>query len=161
HALATVWSLQAGKDVYVEKPVSHNVWEGEKMVAAARRYHKIVQAGTQSRSSSGIREAVAWVQAGHLGKILVARALCYKPRPSIGKSEGPQSVPATVDYDLWCGPAPLTPPRRAKFHYDWHWFWDYGAGDLGNQGVHEVDVARWFLGENSVSYKALSIGGRL
>ena len=161
HALATVWGLQAGKDVYVEKPVSYNVWEGEKMVQAAKRYHKIVQAGTQSRSSSGIKEAVAWVQKGNLGKILVARALCYKPRPSIGKSAGPQPVPASVDYDLWCGPAPTTPPRRQKFHYDWHWFWNYGAGDMGNQGIHEMDVARWFLGEQTLSPRVLAVGGRL
>jgi predicted dehydrogenase len=160
HALASIWGMQSGRDVYVEKPVSYDIWEGEQMVAAARRYGKIVQAGTQSRSSQGIQEAVEWVNKGNLGKILVARGICYKRRASIGKTEGPQPVPATVNYDLWCGPAPMTPPRRAKFHYDWHWFWDYGAGDIGNQGVHEVDVARWFLGEEAVSYKALSIGGR-
>jgi predicted dehydrogenase len=161
HALATVWAVQAGKDVYVEKPVSHNVWEGEKMVQAAKRYHKIVQAGTQSRSSYGIKEAVEWVKAGNLGKILVSRALCYKPRPSIGNTTGPQPVPESVDYDLWCGPAPLTPPRRKRFHYDWHWFWDYGAGDIGNQGVHEMDVARWFLGEQTLAPRVLAVGGRL
>jgi predicted dehydrogenase len=161
HALAAVWGIQAGKDVYVEKPVSYDVWEGEKIVQAAKLHHKIVQAGTQSRSSSALKEGVAWVQAGNLGKIKVARALCYKPRPSIGKTEGPQPVPATVDYDLWCGPAPLTPPRRKSFHYDWHWFWNYGAGDLGNQGIHEMDVARWFLGEQALSPRVLSVGGRL
>jgi predicted dehydrogenase len=161
HALASIWGMQAGKDVYVEKPVSHDVWEGEKMIEAARLYKKIVQAGTQSRSSHGIKDAVAWVQKGNLGKIRVARALCYKPRPSIGKTDGPQAVPATVDYDLWCGPAPMTPPRRGRFHYDWHWFWNYGAGDLGNQGIHEMDVARWFLGEKTLSPRVLSVGGRL
>jgi predicted dehydrogenase len=161
HALASIWGMQAGKDVYVEKPVSHDVWEGEKMVEAAKRYKKIVQAGTQSRSSHGIKEAVAWVQKGNLGKIRVSRALCYKPRPSIGKTEGPQAVPETVDYNLWCGPAPMTPPRRKHFHYDWHWFWNYGAGDLGNQGIHEVDVARWFLGEKTLAPRVLSVGGRL
>jgi predicted dehydrogenase len=161
HALAAVWGMQSGRDVYVEKPVSYDIWEGEQMVKAALRYGKIVQAGTQSRSSQGIQEAVEWVNKGNLGSILAARCLCYKRRAGIGKTEGPQPVPASVDYDLWCGPAPLTPPRRAKFHYDWHWFWDYGAGDLGNQGVHEVDVARWFLGEKTLPYKALSIGGRL
>ena len=161
HALAAVWGIQAGKDVYVEKPVSYDVWEGEKIVQAAKLHHKIVQAGTQSRSSSALKEGVAWVQAGNLGKIKVARGLCYKPRASIGKTEGPQPVPATVDYDLWCGPAPLTPPRRKKFHYDWHWFWNYGAGDLGNQGIHEMDVARWFLGEQALSPGVLSVGGRL
>jgi predicted dehydrogenase len=165
HALASVWGMQAGMDVYVEKPVSYDVWEGGQMVEASRRYKKIVQAGTQSRSSHGIKEAVEWVQKGNLGKIKVARGLCYKPRASIGKLDGPlegaEKIPATVDYDLWCGPAPLTPPHRRKFHYDWHWFWDYGAGDLGNQGVHEMDVARWFLGEKAVSPRILSIGGRL
>jgi predicted dehydrogenase len=161
HALASIWGMQAGKDVYVEKPVSHDVWEGEKMIEAAHRYNKIVQAGTQSRSSHAIKNAVAWVQEGHLGKIRVARALCYKPRPSIGKTEGPQPVPPTVDYDLWCGPAPMTPPRRRHFHYDWHWFWNYGAGDLGNQCIHEVDVARWFLGEKNLSPRVLAVGGRL
>jgi predicted dehydrogenase len=161
HATAAIWAMQADKDVYVEKPVSHNVWEGEKMVAAARRYHRIVQAGTQSRSSTGIREAVEWVRQGNLGNILVSRALCYKRRPSIGKTEGPQPVPPTVDYDLWLGPAPMSPPRRRNFHYDWHWFWDYGAGDLGNQAVHEMDVARWFLGESTLSPRVLAIGGRL
>jgi hypothetical protein len=119
-----------------------------------------VQAGTQSRSSHGIREAVQWVGQGNLGKIVAAHAICYKRRNSIGKTEGAQAVPSTVDYDLWCGPAPLTPPHRAKFHYDWHWFWNYGAGDLGNQCVHEVDVARWFLGEDALSPQVLSLGGR-
>lgn len=161
HALAAVWGMQNGKDVYVEKPVSYDIWEGQQIVAAAGRYKKIVQAGTQSRSSQGIKEAVEWVNKGNLGKILVSRGICYKRRISIGKTEGPQPVPATVDYDLWSGPAPLTPPRRSKFHYDWHWFWNYGAGDLGNQGVHEMDVARWFLGEERVSPSVLSIGGRL
>lgn len=161
HALAAVWSIHAGKDVYVEKPVSNNVWEGSRIVAAAHRHHKIVQTGTQSRSSYGIAEAVQWVQDGHLGKILVARALCYKPRGSIGLTSGPQPVPASVDYDLWSGPAPLVPPRRKKFHYDWHWFWNYGGGDLCNQAIHEMDVARWFLGEEALSPRILTIGGRL
>jgi predicted dehydrogenase len=161
HALATIWGMQAGKDVYVEKPVSFDVIEGEKMVEAAHHHHKIVQVGTQSRSSHGIREAVKWVQKGRLGKMRLARALCYKPRPAIGQTQGPQPVPASVNYDLWLGPAPMTPPRRRNFHYDWHWFWDYGAGDLGNQGVHQVDIARWFLGESALSPCVLSIGGRL
>jgi len=161
HATATIWGVQAGKDVYVEKPISHNIWEGEKMVAAQKRYNKIIQAGTQSRSSYGIKEAVEWVKAGNFGKILVSRGLCYKRRASIGKSSGPQAVPATVDYDVWLGPAPMVQPRREKFHYDWHWFWDYGAGDLGNQGVHEMDVARWFLGESTLAPRVMSIGGRL
>ena len=168
HALATIWAVQAGKDVYVEKPVSHNVWEGRKVVEAARKYNRIVQAGTQSRSSSGIKEAIDWVRAGNIGKIVAARGLCYKSRPSIGDSEGPQKVPENVDYDLWVGPAPLLPPRRnsknpefGTIHYDWHWFWDYGNGDLGNQGIHQMDIARWFLGVDHLSPRVWSVGGRL
>src|SRR5262245_19977840 len=132
HSLAAIWAVQAGKDVYVEKPVSHNVWEGRKLVEAARKHKRIVQAGTQSRSSFAIREATEWVRAGNLGRVLVARGLCYKPRGSIGKVGAPQPPPPEVDYDLWCGPAPMDPVRRKRFHYDWHWFWNYGNGDLGN-----------------------------
>jgi predicted dehydrogenase len=166
HALMAIWAIQAGKDVYVEKPISHNVWEGRKVVEAARKYHRIVQAGTQSRSSQAIKEAVAWVAAGNLGKIEVARGLCYKPRASIGKTEGPQKVPDTIDYDLWSGPAPLVPSRRntkqfGPVHYDWHWIWNYGNGDLGNQGIHQMDIARWFLGVNELSPRVFSLGGRL
>jgi predicted dehydrogenase len=161
HALASIWGIEAGKDVYVEKPVSHNVWEGERVVAAARAHNKIVQAGTQSRSSSALKEAVEWVRQGNLGKILVSRGLCYKPRPTIGMTTGPQHVPASVDYNLWLGPAPFSEPRRKNFHYDWHWFWDYGNGDLGNQGIHEMDKARWFLGVETLSPRVLAVGGRL
>lgn len=161
HALGTIWAVQAGKDVYVEKPVCHNVWEGGKMVEAARQYRKIVQTGTQSRSSQAIREAVEWVQDGNLGRIRVARGLCYKPRASIGKIAGPQPIPAEVDYDLWCGPAPKTRLGRARLHYDWHWVWATGNGDLGNQGIHQMDIARWFLGETTLSPRVWSVGGRL
>jgi predicted dehydrogenase len=161
HALITVWACQAGKDVYVEKPVSHNVWEGRKAVEAARKYKRIVQTGTQSRSSHGIKEAAAWVQAGNLGKIKIARGLCYKPRQSIGKVNGPQPIPEGIDYDLWCGPAPMAPLTRKNLHYDWHWVWDTGCGDLGNQGIHQMDIARWFLGEQELSPRVVSAGGRL
>jgi predicted dehydrogenase len=162
HALATIWAIQAGKDVYVEKPVSHNVSEGRRAVEFARKYNKIVQAGTQSRSSiSGIKEAVAWVKAGNLGKIKVSRGLCYKRRDSIGKVDGPQPIPPNVDYDLWCGPALKLPLMRKNLHYDWHWVWNTGNGDLGNQGIHEMDVARWFLGVAELSPRILSVGGRL
>ncbi|HXI72948.1 MAG TPA: Gfo/Idh/MocA family oxidoreductase [Verrucomicrobiae bacterium] len=166
HALGAIWAVQAGKDVYVEKPASHNVWEGRKMVEAARKYNRIVQVGTQCRSSVGLQEAIAWLREGQLGKIIRARGLCYKRRESIGKTSGPQPVPATVNYDLWCGPAPLDPPRRnskknGTVHYDWHWFWPYGNGDLGNQGIHQVDIARWVLGEPEISPRVLSLGGRL
>ncbi len=161
HALITVWACQANKDVYCEKPVSHNVWEGRKAVEAARKYKRIVQTGTQSRSSQAIKEAVAWVRAGNLGKILVSRGLCYKPRQSIGLCGGPQPIPAGVDYNLWCGPAPMAPLTRKNLHYDWHWVWDTGNGDLGNQGIHQMDIARWFLGEQELSPRVLSAGGRL
>src|ERR1051326_8911057 len=106
HSLGAIWAVQAGKDVYVEKPVSHNVWEGRQLVDAARKYNRIVQTGTQSRSSSGIAEAIAWVREGHIGKLIRSRGLCYKRRASIGKVSGPQPVPDSIDYDLWCGPAP-------------------------------------------------------
>jgi len=161
HALGAIWAVQAGKDVYLEKPVSHNVWEGGQIVAAARKYNRIVQTGTQSRSSTGIAEAIQWVRDGHIGKILRARGLCYKRRPSIGKVEGPQPVPTSIDYDLWCGPAPKEPLMRKKLHYDWHWVWPTGNGDLGNQGIHEMDVARWALGEQQLSPRIISVGGRL
>lgn len=161
HSLATIWACQAGKDVYVEKPVSHNVFEGRKMVEAARKYKKIVQTGTQSRSSFGIREAVEWVGQGNLGKINIARGLCYKPRGSIGDVSAAIAVPDSIDYDLWCGPAPLDPLMRNKLHYDWHWFWSTGNGDLGNQGIHQMDIARWFLGVNELSPRVFSLGGRL
>jgi predicted dehydrogenase len=161
HALGAIWAVQAGMDVYLEKPVCHNVWEGRKIVEAARKYKRLVQTGTQSRSSSGIREGFEWVQAGNLGKIIRARGFCYKRRPSIGKVDGPQPIPPSVDYDLWCGPAPKEPLMRKKLHYDWHWVWPSGNGDLGNQGVHQVDMCRWALGETALSPNVFSIGGRL
>ncbi len=161
HSLMGIWACQAGKDVYVEKPISHNVWEGRQLVAAAEKYHRVVQAGVQIRSGDGLAEAVQWVHAGNLGKITAARGFCYKRRPSIGKTSGPQPVPATANYDLWTGPAPLVPLRRAKLHYDWHWQYPTGNGDVGNQGIHQMDVARWFLGEPGLPRHTLSIGGRL
>jgi predicted dehydrogenase len=162
HSLAGIWAIQAGKDVYTEKPVSHNVWEGRQFVEAARKYKKIVQTGTQSRSSrEGIAQAVDWVKAGNIGKIVISRGLCYKPRPSIGKVEGPQPIPAGVDYDLWCGPAEKLPLMRKRLHYDWHWVWNTGNGDLGNQGIHQMDICRWFLGEMELAPFVVSAGGRL
>jgi predicted dehydrogenase len=161
HALGAIWAMQAGKDVYVEKPVSHNVWEGRRVVEVARQLNRIVQTGTQSRSSGGMREGIQWVRDGNLGKIIRARALCYKRRPSIGKVDGPQPIPPGIDYDLWCGPAPKEPLMRKKLHYDWHWVWPTGNGDLGNQGIHQMDMARWVLGETALSPRVLSVGGRL
>ncbi len=161
HALAGVWACQAGKDVYLEKPVSHNIWEGRQVVAAAKKYNRVIQAGVQIRSGAGLQEAVQWVRSGQLGRIKVARGFCYKRRKSIGLSTGPTPPPATVNYDLWLGPAPDQPPHRARFHYDWHWFNTYGNGDVGNQGIHQMDVARWFLGDPGLPRHTLSIGGRL
>jgi predicted dehydrogenase len=160
HALAAIWALQNGKDVYVEKPVSHNVSEGRRIVETARKYNRICQAGTQSRSSTGLKEAMAFLQAGKLGKITVARGLCYKRRGSIGKVDGPQDPPKTCDYDLWCGPAPQAPLMRKRLHYDWHWVWDTGNGDIGNQGIHEMDKARWGLGKGEIPRGVISLGGR-
>jgi predicted dehydrogenase len=161
HSLQAIWAVQAGKDVYVEKPVSHNVWEGRQLVTAAARHNRVVQCGTQIRSGTGLQEAVAWVRAGNLGRITAARGFCYKRRDSIGKVDGPQKVPASVNYDLWCGPAPMEPLRRKRLHYDWHWVHVTGNGDVGNQGIHQMDVARWFLGEQGLPRHTLSIGGRL
>lgn len=161
HSLIAIQAMQAGKDVYVEKPVSHNVWEGRKAVEAARKYNKICQTGTQARSAKGLREAQEWIAGGGLGKVKWARGLCYKRRPSIGKAEKPLEWPQTIDKDLWFGPAPIKELMRLKLHYDWHWVWDTGNGDLGNQGIHQMDIARWFLGEDALSPTVFSIGGRL
>jgi hypothetical protein len=160
HALAGVWACQAGKDVYVEKPVSHNVWEGRQLVRAAREHGRIVQSGTQSRSRPGVREVMAEVHAGKFGKVKLVRGLCYKPRPSIGKVDGPQPIPAGIDYNLWCGPAPMKALLRKNLHYDWHWVYDTGNGDLGNQGVHEVDLGRWALNQAALPPRVISVGGR-
>jgi len=161
HALVTIWSLQAGKDVYVEKPVSHNVWEGRQMVNWARRLDRICQCGTQSRSSESLHEAVAYAQSGQLGAIQYAVGTCYKPRKSIGRLEQPLQIPENIDYDLWCGPAAKVDLYRPKLHYDWHWDFNTGNGDMGNQGIHQMDIARWFLGVDAVSPRVMSIGGRL
>lgn len=160
HALASIWAIQNGKDVYVEKPVSHNVSEGRRIVEAARKHGRICQTGTQIRSMPGIRQAIKFIHDGKLGKVKVARALCYKRRKSIGDVTKPQPIPKSIDYDLWCGPAPKKPLMRQKLHYDWHWIWDYGNGDLGNQGIHQMDVARWALGKQQLSNKVISVGGR-
>jgi len=160
HALITIWACQAGKDVYVEKPVSHNIWEGRKMVEAARKYNRIVQAGTQKRSDEGLQQVFEYIREGNLGKILVARGFCYKRRKSIGKVNGPQPVPLSVDYNLWTGPAPLRPLVRKELHYDWHWVWPTGNGDIGNQGVHEMDLCRWALGQKGLAPQVMSVGGR-
>ncbi len=159
HALATIWAVQAGKDVYCEKPASHNVWEGRRMVEAARKYNRIVQVGMQSRSIGHKRRAIELLHQGAIGKVYMARGLCFKRRPSIGKQpDGP--VPPGVDYDLWRGPAPMRPFNPNRFHYNWHWFWDTGNGDIGNQGVHEIDICRWGLNKNSLPHSVYSGGAK-
>ncbi len=161
HTLAGFWAIQAGLDAYVEKPISHNVWEGRQLVKLARKHGKICQGGTQSRSFGSIQAAVKFVQDGKLGKIKYVKGMCYKPRASIGKGGGGE-IPEGVDYNLWCGPAAQEAPLgRQRFHYDWHWFYEYGNGDMGNQGIHQMDVARWYLGEDKIAPRTMSIGGRL
>ena len=161
HALIAVLAAQAGKDVYCEKPVSHNVWEGRQIVNAAERHQRIIQCGTQGRSHRSIQQAVDFVRSGKLGRIQYIVGTCYKPRPPIGKLERPLQIPSTVDYDLWCGPAAKVELYRPKLHYDWHWDYNTGNGDMGNQGIHQMDIARWFLGVNALSPRVVSFGGRL
>lgn len=157
HTLQTIWACEAGKDVYVEKPCSHNMFEAKQIVAAARKYNRMVQQGSQSRSSVALQEAVQKMREGEIGDLYMARGLCFKERNTIGKKPV-SAVPAGVHYDLWQGPAPRREFTANRFHYNWHWMWDYGNGDLGNQGIHEVDIARWGLG---VKYptKVSAIGG--
>ena len=160
HALITVWACQSGKDVCVEKPVSHNIFEGRKMVDAARKYNRIVQADLDLRSREGLSEAVKYIQQGQLGDILLVRGFCYKRRKSMGKVSGPQKVPDSIDYNLWCGPAPMEPLMRKNLHYDWHWVWSTGCGEIGNNGPHQLDVCRFVIGQNGLPKKVMSIGGR-
>ncbi|MDX2152387.1 MAG: Gfo/Idh/MocA family oxidoreductase [Bryobacteraceae bacterium] len=157
HTLQTIWACQAGKDVYVEKPCSHNVFESRQIVAAARKYDRIVQHGVNARSSAGLQEAVAKLREGVIGDVYMTRGLCFKWRDTIGRKPV-EAVPAGVDYDLWTGPAPKREFTRNRFHYNWHWFWDTGNGDFGNQGIHEVDICRWGLGVKYPS-KVTAIGG--
>jgi predicted dehydrogenase len=181
HALATIWALQAGKHVYVEKPASHTVWEGRKMVEAARKYNKVVQVGTMNRSRPAVIEAIKFLHDGGIGKVYMARGLCFKRRPAIGKyPDGPMApgekfklnVEANayeptydaaylskVDYDLWLGPAPKREFNRNRFHYNWHWHWEYGNGDTGNQGPHQFDIARWGLNKNEHPVRIIATGG--
>lgn len=161
HSLMGIWACQAGKDVYLEKPISHDIWEGRKLVEAARKYNRIVQAGTQNRSDVGMRAAKEYIDAGNLGKILFAHGVWFKNRGPIGKVDGEQKIPEGVDYDLWTGPAAMKPLMRKELHYDWHWIWEYGNGDLGNLGAHQIDDCR-FLIEGLPKYpkRVMSLGGR-
>ena len=162
HALCGVWAMQAGKDVYIEKPVSHNIAEGSALIAAARKYKMMCQVGTQCRSNPAIIDAVKFMAAGGIGEVNFARGLCYKRRKSIGPL-GDYPVPAEIDFNLWSGPATYTDPKvtRGQFHYDWHWQRHYGNGDLGNQGPHQTDIARWGLGVDDHPVNILTYGGRL
>jgi predicted dehydrogenase len=160
HALAAIWAMQAGKDVYVEKPVSHNLSEGRRIVQAARRTGRICQGGTQNRSNGALAAAIDYLRQGRLGEVRLARSVVYGARGSIG-GPGAYEVPPQVDYNLWAGPAPMSPLTRPQFHYDWHWFWETGNGELGNNNVHSLDVCRWGLGLAGLPKALLSYGGRL
>src|SRR3989449_3440729 len=160
HALSAIWAMQAGKDVYVEKPVSHNITEGRRIVQAARKLDRICQGGTQNRSNGALAEAIKYIHAGKLGEVKLARSIVYGRRASIG-GPGPCEIPASVDYNLWAGPAAMVPLTRPKFHYDWHWFWNTGNGELGNNNIHSTDVCRWGLGVTGLGRAVISYGGRL
>lgn len=181
HALSTIWAAQAGKHVYVEKPSSHNVFEGRKMIEAARKYKVLVQVGFQNRSIVNTQRAIKFIRDGKLGEVYMTRGLCFKPRADIGRyPDGPMKAgekfrmnletgsyetPYTegylsnVHYDMWLGPAPERPFNRNRFHYNWHWHWDYGNGDTGNQGPHQFDVARWALDKDELPVRVNSMGG--
>ena len=158
HAVLTVWSCRAGKDVYVEKPISHTFWEGSQMVAVARETGRIVQSGTQYRSDEGLREAARWIAEGHIGKPASAHVLWYEYRPGIGQVA--PYTPGNLNYDLYCGPAEAELLTRPKLHYDWHWFWSTGDGDLGNSGIHPIDACRMLAGITGLPKRGLCLGGR-
>ena len=161
HALMTVWAMQAGKDVYVEKPCSYTVNEGREMVKWARKLGRMCQMGAQSRSTTGMRQTIEFIQSGGVGRVSLAHAICYKPRPSIGLVDTPAPLPKGIDFDLWAGPAPNEVPIRKRLHYDWHFDSRTGNGDLGNQNPHELDKARWGLGKQTLPQRVVSLGGRL
>lgn len=159
HALATVWALQAGKHVYVEKPITHSVWEGPSVLAAARKYGKVVQSGTQLRSNASLAAAGEYMREGRLGDVGLVHCIIHKDRPPVPLTNQ-DSIPASVDFDLWCGPADKGPVTRAKFHYHWHWLWAFGNGALGNNGIHRIDAARIALDLKGYGDLVVSCGGR-
>jgi predicted dehydrogenase len=159
HALATIWACQAGKDVYCEKPACYNVHEGERMIEVARKTGRMVQIGSQSRSVPHKIRAMQLLHDGAIGKVYMAKGLCFKRRKSIGHKED-EPVPAGLNWDMFLGPAPMRPYNELRFRYNWHWFWDTGNGDIGNQGVHEMDIARWGLGEVTWPKQVVSTGGK-
>ena len=158
HTLLAIWACQAGKDVYVEKPATHNIYEGRKLIEAAYKYNRIVQHGVQMRSFDLIREAVEHLRNGLIGRVYMARGLCLKRRPDIG-DKGITNVPEGLDYDLWCGPAPMAPFSENLVHYNWHWHWNYGNGDVGNQGIHQTDLCMWGLNVG-LPERIASMGGK-
>ena len=160
HGLGTIWACEAGKHVYCEKPLSHFIWEGRQMVRAAEKYNRIVQCGTQNRSRQSTLDAMEYIKSGKHGKIQCITAFANKPRTSVGKRTEPLPIPPTVDYDLWCGPAKDGPVYRDRLQYDCSFTWNMGDGESANQGVHEIDVARWLLGINTLPRRVLSMGGR-
>jgi predicted dehydrogenase len=158
HALGTIWACRAGKDVFLEKPASHTINEGRKLIEAARKYDRIVQHGTQSRSNTVMQEGIRKLKDGVIGEIYMARGMAYKWRESIGKVQE-EPVPPGVHYDLWVGPAPMKPFAKVRFHEIWHYSWDYGNGEIGNQGVHQLDIMRWGLGLDTHPAVIQSMGG--
>jgi predicted dehydrogenase len=158
HALAAIWAAQAGKHVYVEKPASHNIWEGRQMVEAARKYGVRMQCGLNNRSSQNVREAIAFLHSGGIGELYMARSLCFKARDSYGMAPDSQP-PAKFHYEQWLGPAPMRPYNEKRSHYNWHWYWDTGNGDTGNTGPHQLDIARWGLRKDEHPVSVYSAGG--
>lgn len=160
HALATVWACEAGKHVYVEKPVAHSLWESRRMLEAAQRHQRLVQGGTHRRSFPNIRRIMDRINAGEFGKVMRGRVITYKFRESIGKRSTPLPIPPEIDYDLWCGPAKTDDLYRNEFHYDWHWMWNTGNGELANNGSHMLDLVRWGLGQPKLAPAVAMLGGR-
>ena len=161
HALAAIWACEAGKDVYAEKPLAHSLWESQQMVRAAEKYGRIVQCGTHRRSFPIIQAIMKRIRAGEFGPVIRARVITRKFRESIGKRSAPMPMPAEVDYNLWAGPAPMSPLYRNELHYDWHWMWETGNGELANNGSHMLDLARWALGQEKLAPAVMALGGRL
>ena len=159
HALATIWAMKAGKDVYCEKPACYNIYEGQRMLAVAHETKKLVQIGSQHRSTPFKMKSFAALQQGLIGKIYLAKGLCYKRRNTIGHKDN-EPTPPGVNWDLFLGPAPMRPFNALRFKYNWHWFWDTGNGDIGNQGVHEMGVARWGMGDPEWPKSAFAFGGK-
>ena len=159
HSLATIWACQAGKDVYVEKPASYNVYEGWRLVEEARKHKRMVQVGSQGRSAPHKIKAMQLLREGIIGKVYMAKGLCFKRRRSIGKTPI-EPVPPGLDWDKFLGPAPIRPYTQNRFRYNWHWFWDTGNGDIGNQGVHEMDICRWGMGDVGFPRWTFSSGGK-